>query len=589
MATITIDASAVESGATYTAPHAAAYAALSTGTTANTVNWAPGVYRPTAGRWWGRSAPRGMTKRCTHQVIGSGTVLIDGRIYVPLVASDYVRWDAASGTWRIELYTCVSGGSVDASRDVVVWFGAETGASASDLVMGASYAAATSLANCNADGLTIAGMSAGKGIWYRATETSEVDGAVDAQVIYVWCPLDDAQLPAVQWGGIAAVACQSGAVSAGTPRYGALVFARDTAASANDPSGSSVGPGFVVVGAQRLVGTTAFNDADPSLPISDLHWDSVVMRGAVLDGFYVGSTTGSVVSGVLLDGDWSYDDHRDPATEPAFADVTNRSAIYIDEYSASVQVQGGVVSIGNSHGALNIKGTGASGDSRVADCSIIGVDLTCKAGANDARWGVITDADDCTIARCTISGFTSQGQFGGVGSLLHGNHISGLQPNTTNASADSVAMRVRCGSDTDPTSVRVRMYANYVDLTGTDPGEIWAAYGIVAQSGGGDVPAGALDARDNVAIVGTGQAALRAEVTGGATLSSNQTWVGGYTNATTQAYSATSEGAIGTGTTLAGLFSTGTVVAPTTDTAANILRRGDTPLRRPTVYGAAAG
>lgn len=576
MATITI---AADGTGDYLAPNASAYAALDTGTTANTINWKPGVYRPTTGRWWGRTASRAMTKRCTHQVSGSGTVLLDARIYVPLVASDYVRWDAPSGTWRIELYTCVVSGTVDSISDV--WFGAETGDSPSDLVMGSSYAPAASLAQCNADGLTIAGMSTGAGIWFPATETSEVDGAVNAQVIYVWCPLDDAQLPAVQWGGIAAVASQSGGVSAGTPRYGAFCFARDTAASANDPSGSYVGPGFVLVGSgKNLIGSSYANDADPSLPISDVHYDSVVMRGFGLDAMYVGSDqAGTVYSGWVLDGDWICNDHRDPTTYPMFTDVNNRSVVFVDDRATAIEVDGGTITCGNLHAGIEVDGA-ASGEARPANCKFTNITMSCLTGANDSRWAAVTEADDTVIARCTISGFVTRGQFGGVRTLLHGNHISGWNVSTITTHWSSATIRIRTGGDTDKSTVSVKLYANYIDLRGSDPDYVWAAFDLSAD-GANTIPANCIDARDNVVLVEDAtQACFRAVSVGGASWSATQNWYGGWTNTTTQAYSSTGSTSQGTGQSLSSLFSTGTVTAPITDNSTDLITRGDIAIMR---------
>lgn len=576
MATITI---AADGTGDYTAPDASAYAALSTGTTANTVNWKPGVYRPTGGRWWGRGQTRAMTKRCTHQVSGSGLVVLDNRIYVPLTASPSVTWSSAYGAWRIELYTCAGGGTVGDFGEV--WFGAETGSSASDLVMGASYRPAASLAQVNADGLTIAGMSAGNGIWCAATETSTVDGS-SAQVIYVWCPLDDAQLPAVQWGGIAATAEQNGSASAGSARYGALSFARDSTASANDPSGSTVGPGFVVVGGQKsLIGSTYANDADASLPVSDIEYDSVVMRGAAVDGMYIGADqAGTVYSGWNLSGDWYFNDHRDPATYPEFTDVNNRTAVFIGERATAITVTGGTVICGNSHGSLTIAGNGASGEVRPANCVITGVTMTCLPGANDSRWAVVTDADNCSISRCVVSGYTTRAQFGGAGTVIHGNNISGWEVGTITTHWSSAAMRVRSGGESDVANVSVKFYANLVDLRSSDSTYVWAAFDLSADTTN-TIPAGAFVARDNVVLVADAtQACVRAVSVGGAAWSTNQTWVGGFTNATVQAYDSSSSSVIGTGGTLASLFSTGTVVAPTSDTSGNILTRGDTPIMR---------
>lgn len=584
MATITI---AADGTGDYTAPNASAYAALSTGTTANTVNWKPGVYRPTTGRWWGRTASRAMTKRCTHQVSGSGVVLLDARVYVPLVASDYVRWKSAYGLWRIELYTCVGGGTVDDITDV--WFGAETGTSPSDLVMGAAYAPAATRAQCNADGLTIAGMATGAGIWYPATETSEVDGS-SCQVIYVWCPQGEAVLPALQWGGIAACASQAGSPSAGTPRYGALCFARDSGASANDPTGSTIGPGFVVVAASKnLLGSTFATDADASLPVSDVHYDSVVMRGAGVNGLYLGSDqAGTVYSGWLLDGEWAYDDHRDPLTKPEFTDVNNRSAIYIAERGTAFTADGGTVTMGNTHAAIEVKGNGAAGEVRPSGCVFSDINISARTGTNDARWAGVGDADDTTIARCTVTGFSTRGQFGGTGTLLHGNRISGCTVGTIDNLNGTTPIRIRTGGDTTPASVTVKLYANVVDLRGTDPAYVWSAFDLIANSAQ-DIPANCIDARDNVALVETGQVVFRAQRQGSGTWSTAQNWRGGFTNAAAEAADGgTSSASIGSTSTLASLFATGTVVAPTADTAANILRRGDTPIRRPTVYGAAA-
>lgn len=587
MATITI---AADGSGDFLAPNSSAYAALSTGSTANTVNWKPGVYRPTTGRWWGLLASRALDKRSTHQVSGSGTVLIDGRTYVPLVESDSVRWDAPSGTWRIELHT-VGGGGGSIGDIYDVWFGAETGSSYSDLVMGASYRPAATLGQCNGDGLTVAGMATGAGIWFAVIETSEVD-ATSAQVIYVWCPLDDAQLPAVQWGGIAALAMQSGSASAGTPRYGALCFARDAASSSNDPSGSYVGPGFVVVGAGRhLLGSTSIDDADASLPVSEVHYDSVIMRGAGINGMRIGSDqTGTTYTDWRLDGEWLYDDHRDPLTCPVFEGTGfNLSAIFAGDRCHSLVVSGGQINVGNSHGAIEVNAIAATtAEARPQNCLFDGVTLTAKPGVNYSRWAGINGSDNAVLARCVVSGFCVRGQFGGIGTLLHGNHISGLTVGTVDDLQGTTPIRVRTGSDPVAADVRVKLYANVVDLRGTDPTYIWSGFDMIANTGQ-DIPAGCLDARDNVVLCETGQGAFRAQVLNSGTWSTNQTWIGGFTNAVSQAYNGgSSNNAIGTGTTIASLFSTGTVVAPTADSVTDILRRGDTPIRRPTVYGAAA-
>lgn len=587
MATITI---AADGTGDYTGPTSAAYDALSTGSTANTVNWKPGVYTPTAGKWWGRAAKRAMTKRCTHQVSGSGYVVLDARVFVPLASSSYVTWYAAQGCWRIELYTTAGGGTLDGVTDV--WFGAETGSSWSSIVIGDSYRPADSLANVGSDGLTVAGMSTGKGIWFAASESSTVDTGFTAQVIYVWCPQDDAELPAVQWGGIAACASMSGTPGAGSPRYGALCFARDTNASSNDPSGSTVGDGFILIGAgKHLIGTVANPDSDASLPVSDITYTGVQMYGAGVNGMFVGSgASGTTYTNIALTGDWLHDDARHPETYPEFTDVNNRSAVYVAERTDTVTVDGGTALVGNSHGAIEISGSGSTSDLRPQSCVFQDITITAKTGASDSRWAAVGDADNTVIARCRVRGFVTRGQFGGIGTLLHQNHISAWRVSTINTNWSITPIRIRTGGDTVPADVRVKLYGNLVDLRDSDATSVWAAFDLIANSSQ-DIPAGCIDARDNVALVAAGQAVFRAQSDGSGTWSTNQTWINGFTNASTQAYNGgTSQASTGSGTTLSSLFSTGTVSGLTTDTAANILTRGDTPIRRPAPeIGGAAG
>lgn len=575
MATITI---AADGTGDYTAPDSNAYAALSTGTTENIVNWKSGVYSPVGGRWWGRAAARAMTKRCTHQITGNGLVVFDARIFVPFTSSPSVTWHAASGTWRIELYTVAGGGTVSDIRGV--WFGAETGNIFSDIVIGQVYRQADSLGQCNADGLTVAGMSTGAGIWYPATEISTVD-ATNAQVIYVWCPQDDTEFPAVQWGGIAAIAEQGGSSSDGTPRYSPLVFARDSGASSNDPSGSSVGPGFVVIGAgKNLIGSTYLNDADPSLPVSDVHYDSITMYCAGLDAFYTGSDqAGTVYSNWRLDGEWSYDDGRDPLTFPEFVDQNDRSCIFIADRSSGIEANGGSILIGNTHGAVQINGSGASGETRCSNISITDVTMTARPFVNDARWSEIKDSDNAIIARCTVKGFCTRGQFGGTNTLIFGNKISEWKESSINSNWSTSVVRIYNAGDDSPSTVSVKVYANFFDWRDTESD--WAYAPIDIRAFASDTyPAGCLIARDNVMLLSSGQGAVRTAASGGGTISSNQTVLGTYTNATVEALSGSSDSSIGTSTTLSSLFSTGTTETPEIDTAENILSRGDIPIFR---------
>lgn len=585
MATITI---AADGSGSHLAPNASAYAALATGSTANTVNWKAGVYVPEAGKWWGLAGDyhHALDKRTTHQVTGGGEVVLDGRVFVPTGVSPYVVWHA-SGTWRIELFTTNGGGSID--EMLGVWFGAETGSTAGDIVVGASYKMAASLAQVNSSGLTVSGMASGNGIWYTAIESSTVHAGKQARVIYVWCPLGQAQRPAEQWGGIASVGTMRGStLGGGCPYLGAFCYSRNTTTS-NDPSGSYVGPGFIVVGAGRhLLGSSLHSDADNSRPVSDIEYDGVAMLAPGKDGLRLASNgTSTIYSSWRLGGDWSFDDGRDPLTEPEFIDQNNRSAVYVGARVTGLEVDGGTCTTGNTHGVVEVSG-GDSGEARPSNCSFIGIAATARLGVNDARWANINNGDNCTFARWTVRGYCTRAQIGGTGTLFHGINLAEWKRSTIDSNNNIAPFRIRTASDAVPSAVTVKLYANVVDLRDTDS-TTYAAFDFITAGGGGNIPAGCIDGRDNVTLLrSSGQAVFRAQNQGGS-WSTNQQWRGGHTSGAVQAYDGGSTRTpAGTSRTFAQLFSTGTTSAPTSATNASILARGDVAIMRVAPEAAAA-
>jgi len=583
MAALNIYPGAPNSGNDWTTLSSGAYAVLSGGSL-NTVSVASGyVYTPSGGRWWGKSASATMDKPVVYSVTGSGTpdVVFDGRVHVPMTAQSYITYDG-DDIWRIELYN--NGGVGTAVAASNVYFGALGGATVSEIERGIEYRPASSKAEVGPLGLNLADMRAGKGIWFGTTEASVVSGT--ASVIYVWCPNGASQNPAVQWGGIAAVAGMGGAGAAGSPRYSPFVVWKT---ASNDPTGTIVQEGFTVIGADKhSLGHIKPADAVATQPVSDILYQSVRCYGGQ-DCFVVGSdAAGTILTNFRLEGEWTHDTLRNPAYYPQTVSLGVREIVGIGRYARFFEVRGGRVILGDTHGAVSLNSGATADDAQIGeDCSVSGTVFTCYAGTSYARSMATSDVTRTIISDVLFKGFVTKAQLGGTGTELHNVHWQLQQYSDVDNDETKTVVEIRNSLDlaARQAGFGVKMRRCVVDTIGDGGRGNPNRYACITVRTveGVNVPANSVDIVDCITLgdPGTFQIQYSFQGTGqdAGTIDGTQIWRRNMSNLADEGGQTLAPGTAAPTTVAIGTLIAG-ASASRVDTASNIWRRGDRPTNR---------
>lgn len=420
MATIDIYPGAPNSGGSFSSANASAYAALAAGSL-NTVRWRGGYrYVCEAASWWGLGEQVGCRKPCQHVVVpygGSSEVIVDClQRYGPADTSG--TWSAGDGLWYIDLFA--ANAAPDPERDQI-WLGAVAADTWASTYIGASYRQASSKANCSGDGLTIAGMLAGKGVWFF-----ESVGGIGR--LWVWCPNGAAQPPAVQWGGIGVMIPPSTAPTTScNKKHSPFVFGRNSVGS-DDPSGSNVGEGFRIVGARiRHLGSNPVGSQADN--ISSITYNGVRAYGG-MSLLRMGSDTAGVsLSGWTLDG-CTYDDMIEPIYNPLGPSdgvgVIGASSdrVYLEPGVHSLTVRDLDMRMQSCHTAINCETDGAASGDRPSSVLYSDVRLTCKPVPTGtyvtARPFSCRNCTDLTLSEARFEGFSTRGHLSGIRTLISG-------------------------------------------------------------------------------------------------------------------------------------------------------------------------
>lgn len=599
--------------------NAAAYAALAGGATENTVNWQAGyTYTPdpASGKWWGRDGRDGMDKRIVNQIVGGGTnpfVFLTALTYVSaLTPATYV----GSDIWRYDLID--NSAAIAISRMDDVFFGARYSASAAGIELGWRQPPAFTLGDVGEAGLTEAGQNAGKGVWFSQKTGTVVE-------LYVWCPGGSSARPEVQWGGIA---CEVQVGGAGqpytTPKQGPFVFMRN---ASNDPSGSRVTGDFrmVGVGSASIIGIPTPDRASPTLVYGDIVYDGVRMYGGGrfdLAGSTAANGVGNTgyVHDIILRGDWSLDDRIDPnvfqctntSDLPTHGNDGRFENITVESRIRNAVIEGGVVTVGLSHGVFSLVPTNAnslftgagSEDARTSGVVVRNVAVRGRLASGGVPVGIrpfsVRAMYDTVICGLDIAGAGTPSKINGKNTLIWGNTQRLSQradEGSTSSPSEGAALFTvtAMGNGAEDANLSVRLYANTFDRRGDTARGVngpWAAVEIKA-FGGDTIPADALDARGNTILADPAEPAscgIRIKLHGDGAVNRNQTWAGNRTAVVAEAREAP-EGTstAGTGMTAAALlgagYTAGKVYGNVNDTLAGLLARADRPRRALSIAG----
>lgn len=596
MATIYIYPGAPNTGVDFSAPNAAAYAALAGGGASNTVVFSGGyTYTPGGGKWWGRDQRYGMDKRIRAVINDGRPVYLTGLVYVTAAMSAvYEAAGTPAGVWTVDVIT--NSAAVPPARNDTGYFGARYDNAASGVELGWRYGQAASVADVGAEGLTIAGQRAGKGIWYMAKVGNTIK-------LYVWSPAGAGVRPEVQWGGIALMVRAGGGGQTGfCPLHGAFVFAGSVG---NDPSGSSVEGDFRLVGAHNgLVGTPTGDYSTAYSSVSSITYAGTKMYGGRTAINLASQTVGTVIDGVKLTDGWLYDDRIDPAIYPALTWNEGEFEAFSIEYRVRNTVaENGTMICGVSHGLLSwvaqTYGAGAGFDasgaeeSRSADNTARRLRLIARSAAEtDIRAFAFRKQYRTTLQQCELIGFSTASKVNGKDTCILLNEFIGCNKHDTVTGGDSntlVTQTLFTGSsnggdatdDADNANISCKLLSNFFDRRGDAGRGVTGGYSGVEMRAyaGFTTPAGAMEARGNTFLGDAGQVGMRVKTHGSGAVNPNQIWVGNRYNQGETSVAPEGTSTVGTVQAASTTFSTGTVSGNIYDTAANILARGDLPAR----------
>mgnify|MGYP006348090223 CR=1 FL=1 len=533
---------------TYTIPNAALYAAMTGGSTRDIIRWDAGfIYRPTAGSWWGLSGggAGAMDKAAWHQITGGSSVVIDGRIvYAPgSLASEPTLAYQGDGIWYWDLYSAPDA-SIPATDTVTEMFvGAATGVLVSEFVAGWQYMMADSLVNVDSTGTTVAGMIAGKGIWFG---TKFGSGGTRSSRVYVWTG-SASITPDIYWDGIAFSSKQSGAAVAGpSPRYSPFVL---RGSASNNASTTIVEAGFIIAGTPWCaLGSPpeANTVAGAGAIVSNVAYHGVEVIGG-FRGIYLGSDTATTtvgstsLGGFTVDENSIFDDRIDPAYYPARpGDGSNsHETVSIESRVKNFTIRDTTIRSGNTHGSINFA-CDETTDAEVQSQNLYAanVECYCRDNAGYARGLTLKNSLNGTVYNCLFQGYTVQSQVGGTGTLLYQSTWRLGYENYNDVQDSHSYIQIRTFDEGDPSTVTVKLYRNTFDRRG-DAGrgvtEAWSCVEVRASTSGGLIAANTLDARGNVTLGDAGTVGVWVTDSGGQVVDKAQRWTGNWRNFTNEA------------------------------------------------------